>query len=160
MPQLNPQTNSVAGAIEGEKLKIVSKSGGDASPQGMGGFPKGKWSGNSQLWWTGAKPKDTLVLEGKIEKAGNYEVFVVLSKAVDYGIVLLTVDSFKPQPPLDLYNTEVVNTSPISLGTYTLKEGGHQLKIEITGANPNAVKNYMFGIDYLLLVPREPGKKE
>ena len=35
----------------------------------------------------------------------------------------------------------------ISLGTHRLAKGNHQLTVEIVGANPKAVKAYMFGID-------------
>jgi hypothetical protein len=40
------------------------------------------------------------------------------------------------------------------LGEVTLEAGEHCLRIEVTGANEQAVKAYMFGLDYLRLMPR------
>ena len=38
-----------------------------------------------------------------------------------------------------------------STGERQLTAGEHRLTVEITGANPEAVKSYMFGLDYLWL---------
>jgi putative membrane-bound dehydrogenase-like protein len=153
-PWRNPKTGEVAGALEGEKLKIVEKTGGNAGPQAMGGFKLSKWSDDSHLWWTSAKPGDTLVLAVPVEKAGRYEVFVSLTKAVDYGIVTLAVNDGKPTPPINLFNDGVVNTPPISLGVHDLAAGTNRLTVRIEGADPKAVKAYMFGIDYVALTPK------
>jgi putative heme-binding domain-containing protein len=154
-PWLDPKTKKVAGALEGETLRVAKRTGGDTSPQGMGGFPLGRWSGDAHLWWTGAKPGDKLTLEVPVEKAGRYELFVALTKAVDYGIVRLSWDDAQPSEPMDMFNKEVVNSPPISLGTYQLQPGVHRLHVEITGARPEAVKAYMVGLDYVSLMPVE-----
>ena len=51
---------------------------------------------------------------------------------------------------LDLYNQGVI-TQEILLGNVQLKQGNNEMKITVVGANPKAVKRYMFGLDYLLL---------
>lgn len=153
-PWLDPKTGAVAGALEGETLKVAKRTAGNNGAQAMGGFNLGKWSGTSHLWWTGAKPGDKLELEIPVKAAGEYEVFVTLTKAIDYGIVTLAINDAKPIGPLDLFNEGVVNTPPISLGVHTFDAGTQRLKVEITGANPKAVKAYMFGLDYVHLVPK------
>jgi putative heme-binding domain-containing protein len=155
-PWLDPKSGQVAGAIEGEAIKVLEKSGGDAGAQAMGNFKLGRWSGNSHLWWTGAKPDDKLVLSVNVPQAGKYEVFVALTKAIDYGIVTLAIDNGKPSPPLDMFNDGVVNSPPISLGVHELSAGEHKLVVTIVGANAKAVKNHMFGLDYVVLTPQEP----
>lgn len=150
-PFLDPKTKKVAGAIEGESLKVISKSRGNLGAQGMGGFSLGKWSGTEHLWWTGGRPGDTAILEFPVRDAGSYEVFVVLTKAVDYGEVQLSLNGKAVSGKLDLYNEGVVNTPPISLGTHTLPAGPQKLGVEITGANSKAAKSYMFAIDYIWL---------
>ncbi len=150
-PWLDPQTGKVAGAQEGEALPVLKKSGGDARPQAMNAFPLGKWSGASQLWWTGAKPRDTLELAFNVPASGEYELFVALTKAHDYGIVTLAIDDGQPGQPLDGFDANVVNTPPISLGVHQLTAGQHKLTVTITGANKQATKAYMFGLDYLSL---------
>ena len=55
---------------------------------------------------------------------------------------------------IDLFNApDVVTTGVVSLGAHDLSAGKHKLTIEITGANPKAVKAYMFGLDYVKLDP-------
>ena len=41
----------------------------------------------------------------------------------------------------------------MALGTFALDTGTHKLTAEITGANQKAIKNYMFGLDYVKLEP-------
>jgi len=49
---VEPEIPHVKGALEGEKLKILSKTAGNARPQDMAHYGPA-WSGESQLWWTG-----------------------------------------------------------------------------------------------------------
>ena len=46
-----------------------------------------------------------------------------------------------------------ITTPPISLGIHDLKPGQHRVTAEIVGANPKAVKAYMFALDYVALIP-------
>ena len=134
-------------------FKILGEPPGNVQTQGMAPFKGGKWKNNDQLWWTGAKPGDKLQLALPVKKTGAYKLSVVLTKAKDYGIVQFYVDGQKAGQPIDLYNPEVVNTDPIPLGTFELTEGEHTLTVEIVGANPQAIKAYMFGIDYVVFEP-------
>lgn len=154
-PWLDPKTGRVDGALEGESLKVVEKTGGNVGPQDMKAFPLGRWSGNTHLWWTGAKPNDKLVIAVPVKKSGRYEVFVTLTKAVDYGIVSLQLDDQKPSETIDCYNDGVVNTPAISLGVHDLSEGDHHLTVRLHGAHPKAVKAYLFALDYVALYPRD-----
>ncbi|HTN75697.1 MAG TPA: VCBS repeat-containing protein, partial [Pirellulaceae bacterium] len=158
-PWLDPKTGLVSGALEGEAIKVLEKSGGNAAPQNMSGFKLGRWSGNAHLWWTGGKPNDKLVLAVPVKSAGKYELFVGLGKAIDYGSVRIAVDNATPSEPLDLFNDGVVNTPPLSLGVHELSAGEHRLTVMIVGANPKAIKNYMFGLDYVILVPQDTNPK-
>jgi hypothetical protein len=151
-PYFDPATGRVTGAIEGESLKVVSKTGSTA-PQNMAAFTLSKWSGNNQLWWTGGKPGDKLVLELPVTKTGRYEVFLTVAKAIDYGIVTIALDDHPPTAPIDLFNNGVVNM-PVSLGTHELTAGTHKITVTIEGANPRAQKAYMFGLDYVALIPK------
>lgn len=129
---------------------IAGNPPGNIETQGLGNY-QGKWSHDDHLWWTGAKPGDQLEVVVPVKKDGTYEVSVVLTKARDYGIVQLSLDGKKAGDPIDLYHPTVVPTEPIALGTFTLNKGMHRLKVEIVGANPEAVKSYMFGLDQVWL---------
>jgi hypothetical protein len=134
-------------------LKIIGTPKGHVEVQDMAHFGAGKWTNDDQLWWTQAKPGDKLELGWTVEKAGAYDVNVTLTKARDYAIVQFYLDGQKAGEPIDLYNPEVVPTGPISLGNHELSQGEHKLAVEIVGANEQAVKAYMFGLDRILLGP-------
>jgi hypothetical protein len=76
----------------------------------------------------------------------------VLTRAPDYGVVKFLLDG---QPlsdkQTDLFGSRVSATSQIVLGERELSAGEHRLTVEITGANPEAVKSFMFGLDYVWL---------
>lgn len=139
----------VKGALEGEALRIAERTGGTTEHQSMG---RVRWSDETQLWWKGGEPGDRLVLEFPVEEAGTYEVLANLTKAIDYGIVTLAINDEEPKE-FDRFNQEVA-TDQVSLGTFDLPKGTNRLTITITGANEDAVKAYMFGLDYLRLVAK------
>ena len=97
------ETFKVKGAIEGEKLKILGKTGGNPQEQDMTGFA-GQWSNDAHLWWIGAKPGDKLDLALPVRTAGKFKLSVQLTKAPDYGIVQLYLDGQKLVGPIDLYH--------------------------------------------------------
>ena len=134
-------------------IRVLNAPAGTVERQELGHFGPAKWKNNEQLWWTGARPKDKLLLAMPVTAAGKYEVVVNLTKAVDYGIVQLSVDDQKAGEPIDLFNNGVVPTGPIVLGTFDLPEGQHTLTVEIVGANPKAKPAFMFGIDRIELKP-------
>jgi hypothetical protein len=146
------QTFKVEGALEGEKLKVLGQTGGHAQEQDMTPFT-GQWSNDAQLWWTDAKPGDKLDLALPVAKAGKYKLSCQLTKAPDYGIVQFYIDGQKLGEAIDLYHESVIATGPLALGTQDLTASGHKLAVEIVGANEKAIKQHMFGLDYVKLEP-------
>ncbi len=94
-----------------------------------------------------AQPGDKLVLALPPTPAGRFQVSVQCSRARDYGIIQLSLDGEKLGEPLDLYDPGVV-VRPTRLGIRSLTAGEHRLTVELVGANPRALKQYMFGLDY------------
>ncbi len=133
------------GAIEGENMKIVERTGGAAQVQNA----DFGWSGEAQLWWMDAKPGDRITVEFPVEKTGRRQVLANLTKARDYGIVQIsvndgpptTVDGFSPDLKLELVN----------LGEAELHQGVNRLTVTLTGTNPAAVPRRMFGLDFVKL---------
>jgi hypothetical protein len=142
----------VPGVLEGEKLKVLGKTGGEPQEQDLTGFD-GQWSDDAHLWWINAKPGDTLDLAVPVSHAAKYKILAQFTKAPDYGIVQLYLDNEKLGEPIDLYHASVVPTGPVQLGARQLTGGEHKLRAEIVGANDKAIKSYMFGLDYLKLEP-------
>lgn len=138
----------VAGALEGEAMEVVRKTA-TASLQEWPGL-----SGEAQLWWRETpKPGDTLLVRFNAPQAGTYRVLGRFLKARDYGIHQLAINGQKAGEPIDFYNPDVVPTPEVELGTFPLKAGANELTVTVTGANPQAIKGYMFGLDYLMLKP-------
>jgi hypothetical protein len=153
---IEDSTGKVPNAIEGETMNIVEKTGGNVVSQNMSGFKADRWSGNDQLWWTGAKPGDRLSLEVPVKKEGTYDLEIVLTRASDYGIVSLALDETVLDAAVDLYNNpEVITTGVLRYNKIVIKPGTHRLTLEIQGANPEAVQAYLVAVDYLRLVPSE-----
>ena len=144
----------IPGAIEGEALVVRSRTAGETRRQPMESFTGGRWSGNSQIWWTGAKPGGRLVLEVPITVSGRHEIRAVCTKAHDYGIVTLKWNDAPAAAPLDLHHkATVVHTPEVPIAVVDLTPGTATLTVEIVGENPAATKAWMFGLDYLRAVP-------
>ena len=140
----------VAGALEGESLRIVAKTG-IAEPQDWAGT-----SGEQQLWWhKGHQPGDKLVLAFPAPADGRFHVRARFLRAPDYGMARLSVNDQPVGEPVDFYEPKVKVCQEADLGVFDLRKGDNLLAIEITGANPKARKDYMIGLDYLRLEKAE-----
>ena len=74
------------GAIEGESLEVIEKSGGVTDRQDLGwvdGF-----SGEAHLWWREARTGDALRLRFDSQVEGKRRLVLAMTKAPDYGIVI------------------------------------------------------------------------
>ena len=148
--------NRIPGALEGEGLLATSTGGGTATAQPMENFVRGNWnwSGGGQLWWTGGKPGDRLDLTLPVPAPGTYEVQIVLTKAPDYAMLKFLLDGKPLDPVFDGFSPPgagVIHSPVLTLAKTGLPAGDHRLTLEITGANPEATKAYMAGIDYVYL---------
>ncbi|MCF7675014.1 MAG: DUF2961 domain-containing protein, partial [Akkermansiaceae bacterium] len=138
----------VAGALEGETLRITRVTGA-ADPQDWDNTSAGR-----HLWWhAGMKPGDSLNLAFPAPADGTYRVLGRFLSAPDYGIHQLAVNGQPAGQPIDFYRGEVTVGDEIDLGVFNLRVGDNEFSATITGANPKAVKAWMFGLDYLMLKP-------
>jgi hypothetical protein len=136
----------VKDAIEGESLKVVSKTGGETEIQ------TGFWdtSGGSQLWWRNGAPGDKLDLIVPVKKAGRYKVVGHFCFAKDYGIQKMSMNG-QAGKQADFYSTKL-EWKMVEIGTFDLTAGDNHLVVEVAGTNPAAdPKGYMWGLDYLKL---------
>ncbi|MBC8872692.1 MAG: VCBS repeat-containing protein [Planctomycetes bacterium] len=152
---IDANTGRVKGALECEDLKVLRATAGRTSNQEMAGFTKDKWSGEKQLFWSGANPGDRLDLELPVASEGSFELSIAMTMARDYATVQLLLDDQPLGDPIDLYNyPDVITTGVLSPGVHKLTAGNHRLTLEITGANRAAMKGYRVGMDYVRLVPQ------
>ena len=144
--------------LEGEALKITRRAGALVK-QRVKGIGKENWSGDHHIWWKGAKPGDVIEFSVPVPKTGNYRIAAVMTKAKNYGIVQFALDGNKIAEPIDLYNNGVLHTGEVVLAdAIPLNPGEHKLSVTMVGANPEALKKYMFGLDYISL-KQTGGKK-
>ncbi|UCC23359.1 MAG: DUF2961 domain-containing protein, partial [Planctomycetota bacterium] len=141
--------------VEVAGIVVLGAPAGSIEAQHMGGFRADKWVNNEQLWWIGeAGAKLRIGIE--VEKDGFYRILTRHTKARDYGIIQWWLNGQKIGEPMDLYyGTDVIATEEIDLGTYHLTGGEHELNVEIVGINPDAIKSYMVGIDYIKVETEE-----
>jgi hypothetical protein len=141
----------VEGALEGESMKVLAQTGGKAVHQSMSNFKESRWSGDDQLWWTGAKVGDTLTLALPIKENGQYQLTFVCTKAHDYGRFAISIDGKAiTDQGLDLYHAQgVVTTGELDGGRHELTAGEHRLEIKVLTPNPLATPQNMFGLDFI-----------
>lgn len=138
----------VEGAIEGEALKILSHRGGELEQQG------GFWSlsAGKQLWWKNMPSGSELVLSIPIERAGTYEVIGSFCRNRDYGRHRLTLAG-KELGEFDFWS-DGLKWERQSLGTFQLAAGSVELRVLALTPRSGALPGNMFGLDYLLIVPK------
>ena len=134
-------------ALEGEKLSVKTISKGKLDIQNLGGG--GKWSGEKQLWWTGAGVDDLIEFEIDSSEETTKDLTAQFTKAADYAKFQLYFNGVKVGNEIDGYGLGITATGKIKIGKVKLNKGKNILKIKITGANPKAKKSYMVGLDYV-----------
>ncbi|MES2598316.1 MAG: PVC-type heme-binding CxxCH protein [Verrucomicrobiota bacterium] len=153
-PRTLASAPTVSGVLEGESLKVLEITGGTTKKQGMGGFGN-RWSGGSQLWWTGGKPDDKLTLVIPVKEAGRYTLHAALTMAKDYGITSITLDSKPIASSFDGFSADkVILTDELDWGTHDLTAGDHKLTFTLAPPNPAAKPSNMVGLDYVRVVKK------
>lgn len=148
---LKREQHTVEGALEGETMKVLEITGGNARKQGMAGFGS-EWSGGAQLWWTGGKPDQKLTLAIPVKEAGKYTLYGALTMARDYGVTSIALDGKPVASSFDGFNaTKVIHTGEKDWGTQELTVGEHKLTFTLAPPNPAAVPSNMVGLDYVRL---------
>lgn len=135
-------------SVEGESLLPAVSATAPIEPQGN--CCGVSWSGGAQLWFRAASASDVATLSFDVPVAGGYDLSAVLTQAIDYGIVQLSIDGSPVGPAFDGFNDGVRVADPVSLGTHELSAGSHSLTLTLTGRNASAT-GYLAGLDRLLL---------
>lgn len=151
-----PELDDGVAVLDGETLRTIALPRGEYRPQGMREFGAGKWSGDRQMWWTGGKPGDRLVLEFDAPHPGRAKLELSFAKARDYARARIWLDGRALAEPIDFFDRDVVPTGFLHLGDVDLGAGAHRLEFEITGKNDQAVASYMLGFDDLRWTSLEP----
>lgn len=148
-PRVDPATGRAWGAIEGESMEVAAVVGGVAGPQRLGEA----WSGGSHLWWRSALRESRLDLVLDAPQDGRYRLWVVLTRATDYGVVRLSLDGRALGEPVDLLEKRVEPDRPRAFGPLHLRAGEHVLGLEMVDGKGPAERTFGAGLDYVVLEP-------
>jgi hypothetical protein len=146
----------VEGAIEAEDLEVLgskSKAGPEAKPTVQRLLPN--LSGDHLLFFdSGGEGELSLALP--VEKGGLYTLHVYLVRALDYGIVELSVNEGPLGAPVDTFQKKDDLTRPIwppkrlDYPDVPLVEGRNTLRLSVTSKSPES-EGFRLGLDCLVL---------
>lgn len=138
-------------SIEGEAMASSASGVRGVSVQEMSGFGD-RWSGGSQLLWTGGSPGAVLDLTFDIAEPAVYAVELYFTRAPDYAQVAFSIDDQASRSLLDLYGPRVAPPVPYQAGTFALAAGRHSLGLKIDGRHPQS-SGFLVGLDQIRLYP-------
>lgn len=109
----------------------------------------GPYSGGKQVFARFANQSGSLVVPFKLDKGVRGIGRLKLTKSFDYGIWRVSLDDhvLPGMESLDLY-APTVQPSEFKVGALDLAAGEHELKLELTGKNPDS-GGYYVGVDAL-----------
>jgi hypothetical protein len=147
-------TYKISDAIEFEDIASTAQSPSIRTEvQKTYGFTGGKWSGAAQLTCNEGKPGDYIEFSFDIFGNRAYRIELFATKAIDYGIISFTLNGKKTPVRIDGYNTTVLPTGAISLGSCWPIDGKIRLRIEIEDTNVLTTgQRYMFGLDCIKII--------
>lgn len=137
------------GVFEGEQLRVVEAVPNDVKAQDMESFGP-QWSHDAQVWFTPNTAEAHLTFEIQVHRAGPRNVCVYFTKAPDYGMYQVLIDGVPVGESFDGYDSNVVRSEKVCVGSLELVEGTHQITFQCTGKNEQS-SNYMLGLDLIQL---------
>jgi hypothetical protein len=143
-------SQKVAGAIEGEAMRVI-----EHTAQITQHVVDQSSDGKVLFWCNGTNPGDKLVLAFPANKTGKYRVFARFFKSDDSGIVQMSINGQRAGVAIDLYNDRPTAAPETDLGVFDLPESENRIVVEMVGANNKAAREYLFGLDYLRVVPAQ-----
>jgi len=136
----------VAGAIEGEDMKVVSATAGKTEVQYID-----ECSNFQQLWWHDGKVGDKLTLEFDAPADGTFHITAGCCVNADYGRHAIALNG-EPAGEFDFYDPKL-QQKKIDLGSHTIHKGANQIVVTVLPPNAKAEPRNMFALDYVLLKP-------
>lgn len=143
---------AVEGATEAEDLKVMELTFGRTTEQIV---PNGLTSRNTILWWREGVAGAQLTFAVEAPEAGRFELLAAFLYDREMGTVQLGLNGETIGEPMDFYKPNLVPSGPISLGVHEFRKGENLLTVKMLGMNPAAEPNYIFGLDYIKLMPEK-----
>jgi CubicO group peptidase (beta-lactamase class C family) len=142
-PALAPPQPNASGDIEGEALDIGHVDGGSVQFQS---FPQ--LSRQWQLWWSGAKDGQRLLLRLTVPARGRYAIDGTFARNRDYGDATFTIGNVRTRVS---FRADKLVWEAMPLGETALDAGMHELAVTAhRNAGENGVACHL-GLDVLRL---------
>ena len=151
-PKTTSKTKDLKGAVECEKMEVVSKSGNVVlKPQNLRKMKlKGSWNRNTHVLFKNAQVGDVVQLRIPSASPAAQKLVLHATKSYDFGILRLSVNGKPVGTDVDLYAAKPVPSEPMELGTCDPVDNGYVLRVELIGKNPQS-KAAFFGLDCVTL---------
>jgi hypothetical protein len=145
----------IAGAIEAESLKILSKSEGlPVEPQDMSPWDSANWSKGHHLVVKATRTGQFVELEIPTPDDRPRQIVVYPTLAPDFGILKFSINGHPSATTLDCWGDRVQPGEPAKLGTFVPDNKRFVMRVEVTGANPKSIgPRIFFGLDCVVLEP-------
>jgi len=124
-PALTPPQPDAEGNIEGEALDIAHVGGGHIQFQRFPHLSR-QW----QLWWTGAKDGQQLLLRLSVPETGRYSIDGSFARNRDYGDATLALGTLRTRLS---FHTDKLVWETMPLGEVLLEAGVHELTVTAHG---------------------------
>ncbi|WP_145421999.1 glycoside hydrolase family 172 protein [Planctomycetes bacterium K23_9] len=144
------------GAVECEKMEVVSKSGKVVlKPQNLRKLKlKGSWNLDTHVLFKDAQVGDVVELRIPASSPSAQKLVLHATKSYDFGILRLSVNGKPVAADVDLYAAKPVPSETIELGTSDPVKSSYVLRVELVGKNPQS-KGAFFGLDCVTLSPAQ-----
>ena len=109
------------------------------------------WKGEPQLFLDAKKPGDEFSLNVPVQKKGNYDVQLVITRAESYGRFRVIFSDGKRSELLDGAGPGVSRSQPIDLGVHFLRQGVQRLRFKVEGQS-SASSGFGIGIHEILIL--------
>jgi len=138
-----------SGLIEAENLPVIAKSRDFTFwLQPTSGFADGNWSRDGHMFASNTEEGDWIEFRLPKQKPGRYAIELFMTRAVDYGIVEVSIDGVR-RGTFDLFSGRgVLPTGALELGDVELGGREDVMRIAVVGKDRYATAPFFqFGID-------------
>ena len=136
--------------FDATKLEVKDVTGPQPELQDMTPFGR-IWRGKQQLFFKADHVGQQFALDVPVEKAGTYELRLVITRAQDYGKFKVAVDGSSPVS-IDGSGPGYSRSGPLPCGKFQLGVGNHRVVLTVEG-HDSASNGLYVGLDSLVLVP-------
>jgi hypothetical protein len=116
--------------VEFETADLERSPGVGGGPQPMDPWNSRRWSGG-KIFFAAGNPGGRLRLAFTTPGRGHYRVYLLATRAPDYGRVEISLDGHPPGRPIDFYAPVVCPTGRVLVGTLAPGPSRHRLMIDL-----------------------------